>query len=160
MGDQFYQPPHQFKKECQFLERNYIFCLLQKGLKDRVGGNKCDLESVLWFHLECPDYVKKFDEPMDKSYLKRQIFNLLLLPYINTRVLSERNNKQIKVNDKDLRRKGDTIEYPEELKIKETPLRSTILKNKRLSNKFFEGYEEFDVESRFAKPESQEGGEE
>ena len=37
-------------------------CLLQKAMKDRVFTNRCILDSVLWFHLECPKWVEKFDD--------------------------------------------------------------------------------------------------
>ena len=37
-------------------------CLVQKAMKDHVFTNKCVLDSVLWFHIECPKYVAKFDD--------------------------------------------------------------------------------------------------
>ena len=39
-------------------------CLLQKAMKDRVLVNHCSLDSVLWFHLECPRMANKWDDPM------------------------------------------------------------------------------------------------
>ena len=61
--DFFYRPPHQRPDECAVLEENYINCLMQKALKDRVRNNKCILDSLLWFHLECPRAAAAFDDP-------------------------------------------------------------------------------------------------
>jgi len=88
---------------------------------------------------------------------------MMLLPYINTRVLASRNSKTIKLSTSDFSRKGDTIEYPEELHYKEKPMLDKIVADKALQNKFFEGLEDFDISSRFAKPnasEAAEGGDE
>ena len=62
--DIFYKPPESRNDECQALEENYMNCLLQKALKDRTNIDRCNLDSVLWFHLECPRSVAKFDDPM------------------------------------------------------------------------------------------------
>ena len=61
--DFFYKPPMQRQDECMVLEENYINCLMQKALKDRVLNNRCVKDSILWFHLECPKAVAKFDHP-------------------------------------------------------------------------------------------------
>ena len=58
----FYKPPLQRGDECEALEDNYMNCLVQKALKDRVLTNKCVLDSILWFHLECPKAAAKFDD--------------------------------------------------------------------------------------------------
>ena len=52
--DFFYKPNSARPDECKVLEENYTNCLLQKSLKDRVMNNKCVMDSILWFHLECP----------------------------------------------------------------------------------------------------------
>ena len=52
--DFFYRPPIERADECEALETNYMNCLLQKSMKDRVFNNKCVMDSILWFHLECP----------------------------------------------------------------------------------------------------------
>ena len=49
-------------------------CMLQKALKDRVKFNKCVLDSVLWFHLECPRHVAKFDNPIEFKRKWRDFF--------------------------------------------------------------------------------------
>ena len=61
--DVFYKPPLQDPRECDNLEENYLNCLMQKALKDRVLTNRCVLDSVLWFHLECPKAAAEFDDP-------------------------------------------------------------------------------------------------
>ena len=63
--DVFYKPPLQDPNECNNLEENYMNCLMQKALKDHVLTNKCVLDSVLWYHLECPKESSKFDDPIE-----------------------------------------------------------------------------------------------
>lgn len=37
---------------------------------------------MLYFHTECPDYTKKYDDPVEgKAFLKKQMYNLLSYPY-------------------------------------------------------------------------------
>ena len=38
-------------------------CLMQKALRDNVLTNRCVMDSILWFHLECPKAAAKFDDP-------------------------------------------------------------------------------------------------
>jgi len=61
--DFFYKPPVERPDECQALEDNYMNCLVQKSLKDHVMNNRCVLDSILWFHLECPKSAENFDDP-------------------------------------------------------------------------------------------------
>ena len=63
--DYFYAPPLQRDDECAALEDNYMNCLMQKALKDKVFVNKCVLDSVLFFPLECPKWHAKFDDPTE-----------------------------------------------------------------------------------------------
>lgn len=49
-------------------------CLFQKALRDKVLNNRCNMDSILWFHLECPKHVSKFDEPLE---FKRKVANYL-----------------------------------------------------------------------------------
>ena len=72
--DMFYKPPMQRKVECDSLETNYINCLMQKSLKDKVLTNRCVLDSVLWFHLECPRAASKFDDPVEFKKKFRDYF--------------------------------------------------------------------------------------
>ena len=72
--DLFYKPPLQRPDECKSLEDNYLNCLLQKSLKDRVLTNRCVLDSVLWFHLECPKAAAKFDDPIEFKRKFRDFF--------------------------------------------------------------------------------------
>ncbi len=115
--------------------------MLQKALKDRVPMNTCNLEEVLWFHVECPDYIKKFDDPKYAKWLKRQMYNILTVPYMSMRLTElQVKNKHHTVDD--LNKKNKYIEYPEEI----IPIKNTIddkLKdiygNEELRSKFFEG---------------------
>lgn len=61
--DFFYKPPMQRPDECKALEDNYMNCMVQKSLKDRVMTNRCVMDSILWFHLECPKAAQAFDDP-------------------------------------------------------------------------------------------------
>ena len=118
--------------------------MLQKAVKDRVPINSCNLEYVLWYHIECPEYAKKFDDPNLQRHLKRQIFNLLTVPYMSMR-MTEMNIKKNKITPViDLEKKEKYIEYPEEIKL--TPKLPTqkleeILKDRNLREKFFQGVE-------------------
>ena len=60
----FYKPPMQRQQECNALEDNYLNCLFQKAVKDQVFNNKCDMDRILWFHLECPKKAGQFDDPI------------------------------------------------------------------------------------------------
>ena len=53
------------------------------------------------YHIECPDYVKKFDNPKTSHYLKRQLFNMLILNrncaknlYITSRCFSTEDSRK------------------------------------------------------------------
>ena len=72
--DMFYKPPMQRQVECDALEKNYMNCLFQKSLKDKVFVNGCVLDSVLWFHLECPRASGKFDDPVEFKKKWRDYF--------------------------------------------------------------------------------------
>lgn len=72
--DLFYKPPLERPDECQALEDNYINCMFQKALKDRVLTNKCIMDSILWFHLECPKAASRFDDPIE---FRRKMGNFL-----------------------------------------------------------------------------------
>ena len=49
-------------------------CLMQKSLKDKVFVNGCNLDSVLWFHLECPRASGQFDDPIEFKKKFRDYF--------------------------------------------------------------------------------------
>ncbi len=139
--------------ECKWLEKNYIDCVLQKAMKDKIQDNVCSLEHVLWYHLECPDYAKKWDEPQGQAWIKRQIFNLLTVPYMNMRFSEMNLKKHKKLIVSDYSKKKEFIEYPEELKDATKPdglVYRDIIDNKELRDKFFEGvtYEKDPVESK------------
>lgn len=118
MADIFYVPPQQKRGECRYLERNYLACILQKAMKDRISQPICDMQGVLYFHLECPNYVEKFDGPEAKAYIKRSIFSMLLLPYIygKTNQNARKVNHFSKILHESQLRKYAHIPYPEEYK--------------------------------------------
>ena len=72
--DLFYKPPLQRHDECEALEENYMNCLLQKAMRDRVFNNRCVMDSILWFHLECPKNASKFDDPIEFKRKFRDFF--------------------------------------------------------------------------------------
>lgn len=47
---------------------------MQKSLKDHVVTNRCVLDSILWFHVECPRWVDKFDDPVEFKKKFRDFF--------------------------------------------------------------------------------------
>ena len=72
--DLFYKPPLEGPSECESLENNYMNCIIQKAIRDRVTFNKCVIEHILWFHLECPRYAEKFDDPSFFKLRFRELF--------------------------------------------------------------------------------------
>ena len=72
--DFFYKPPMQRVDECKALEENYVNCLMQKALKDHVLNNRCVMDSILWFHLECPRQAATFDDPNSFKLKFRDFF--------------------------------------------------------------------------------------
>ena len=72
--DFFYKAPAQRPDECKVLEMNYMNCLLQKAMKDRVMNNRCVMDSILWFHMECPVAAQEFDNPTNFKLKFRDLF--------------------------------------------------------------------------------------
>ena len=109
--DFFYKPPIQRRDECEVLEDNYMNCMLQKAMKDRVFNNKCVMDSILWFHLECPKARDVFDDPVEFRLKWRHFF-------------AQQNAMQkdvYRVGDAELeriRREFDANLYPEDVKIR------------------------------------------
>ena len=73
--DTFYKAPSQRGPECNALEDNYMNCLFQKALNDKVYVNRCVLDSVLWFHIECPKRASQFDDPIEFKRKWRDFFS-------------------------------------------------------------------------------------
>ncbi len=108
--DLFYKPPLQRPDECSALEENYMNCLLQKAMRDRVLTNRCVMDSILWFHLECPKAAAKFDDPLEFKRKFRDFF-------AETRTAAE----QITYTSEEARRVKDEynhIAYPEDVREK------------------------------------------
>ena len=140
------------RKECKFLEKNYLECLLQKGLKDRVEAPKCNLEYAWYFHVECPDYIKKYDHPVEgKKYLKQQLYNMLALPYYNYKQ-KETNSVSAEDTMPTLKSANSKIQYSE-LNAKKNMTNSfNLLLDSQLKNDFSEGVE-FKADEQPSKPE-------
>lgn len=92
--DLFYKPPLERFDECASLEDNYMNCLFQKALKDRVISNMCNLDSILWFHLECPKAASKFDNPIE---FKRRVANFLAEQKTYTENINDRSEEYKKI---------------------------------------------------------------
>ena len=107
--DYFYAPPLQRDDECTALEDNYMNCLLQKALKDKVFVNKCVLDSVLFFPLECPKWHAKFDDPTEFK-LKWKKFIAETKSFAET-VLSDDKEELA------LRKEFSYTLYPEDMKV-------------------------------------------
>lgn len=115
MADIFYVPPTQNSVECRYLEKNYISCIMQKAMKDRLTNPICDLQGVIFFHIECPSYLEKFDGPEARSYIKRQMFSMLMLPYLQSKITSSHLNFMMMNRVEDKFAKFKHIKYPEEI---------------------------------------------
>ena len=82
-------------------------CMLQKALKDKVFTNKCVLDSILWFHVECPRSVAAFDDPQEFKRKWRGFF-ALQKSYQEHRTDSD--------EAKAVEMEFDHISYPEDVK--------------------------------------------
>ena len=109
--DFFYKPPIQRPDECDVLERNYMNCMLQKALKDRVYNNRCNMESILWFHLECPQAKDKFDDPVEFKIKWRDFFAQV---HAGAKDIIDPDNEEVKR----VRNQFDSHLYPEDIKIR------------------------------------------
>ena len=108
--DLFYKPPLQAREECRALEENYMNCMMQKAFKDRVMTNRCVLDSILWFHLECPQDAAKFDDPAHFKLKWRKFF-------AETKSYAE----MMFTKDQETKRVEDEfghVQYPEDVKEK------------------------------------------
>ena len=108
--DFFYKPPVQRADECAALEENYINCMLQKALKDRVLTNRCVMDSILWFHLECPKAVAAFDDP---DTFKMKFRDFFAHQKLDAQILYERP-----ANMEKLREEYDISGSPDDVRFK------------------------------------------
>lgn len=108
--DLFYVPPLQRPDECTALEENYMNCLVQKSLKDRVLTDRCVKDSILWFHLECPAAAAKFDDPIE---FKRKVRNWFSLQRATAELVLKRPDEQ-----KAIEKEYGFARYPEDVKAK------------------------------------------
>lgn len=111
--DFFYKPPMQRPDECQALEENYMNCMVQKSLKDRVMTNRCVMDSILWFHLECPKAAQAFDDPNAFKIKFRDYFAHLKL---DAQILYERPEHLEKLREEyDINIAPDDVRYRKEV---------------------------------------------
>lgn len=115
--DYFYAPPLQRDDECRALEDNYMNCLLQKALQDKVVVNKCVLDSVLFFPLECPKWHAKFDDPVEFK-LKWKKFIAETKSAAN--FLYSENEKE-----NQLKKEFEYTLYPEDIRVKKEAVEFT-----------------------------------
>ena len=69
---------------------------MQKSLKDKVFVNRCILDSVLWFPIECPRAFGKFDDPVEFKRKWRDFFaqNKSIMENLSHKTESEKRLKK------------------------------------------------------------------
>ena len=77
-------------------------------MRDRVLTNRCVMDSILWFHLECPKAVAKFDDPVE---FKRKFRDFLA----DTRSAAEHVNYQSE-SAKRVKAEYEHMQYPEDIR--------------------------------------------
>ncbi len=90
------------------LEENYMNCMLQKALRDKVLTNRCVMDSILWFHLECPKAASKFDNPVE---FKRKWRNFLADTKTSIEVVTYQTD-----TTKRMKEEYGFVRYPEDIK--------------------------------------------
>lgn len=106
--DLFYKPPLERFDECHSLETNYVNCLMQKSLRDKVFNSRCNMDSILWFHLECPKHVSKFDDPIE---FKRKFRDFFARTRTDLHIVTNGTDA-----DKRIKEEYDFVPYPEDVK--------------------------------------------
>ena len=91
------------------------------------------MELILYYHLECPDYAKKFDDPKNKGYLRRQLFNFLVTPYVHLKMIEKKLGERTVANRNTLN-KEKYIPYPEELSSSHKSFETNILNDEYLKS--------------------------
>ena len=109
--DFFYKPPLQRDDECKALDTNYVNCLMQKALNDKVANNICNLDSVLWFHLECPKWVQKYDHPIE---FKRKFKEFFDYQYFQKQAVKHKGSVQY--SDEGIHAPAGYIPHPEDVR--------------------------------------------
>lgn len=101
-----------------------------------VPNPTCNLEHAWYFHVECPDYIKKYDHPVEgKKYLKQQMYNMLSLPYYLHR--KENSNQTIDVPS--LEKRNQYLEYSEVATPRYGTSTASLLLNSKLAKEGTEG---------------------
>ena len=77
-------------------------------MRDRVLTNRCVMDSILWFHLECPKAAAKFDDPNEFKRKFRDFF-------AETRTAAE-NVTSMNDETKRVRDEYNHVSYPEDVR--------------------------------------------
>jgi len=99
------------------------------------------LEYSWYFHVECPDYIKKYDDPVEgKKYLKQQLYNMLSLPYYNFRK-QESIPISAEASMPTIKKMTANVEYPELHQQRLSTSTANLLFDNALRTEFSEGAE-------------------
>jgi hypothetical protein len=109
--DFFYKPPLQRDDECTALDQNYMSCLLQKAINDRVSVNRCHMSNILWFNLECPKWINKYDDPIK---FKRRVKDFFDDQYFRKMSTETEGPRHLYSTKETLGDRPGTIRYPED----------------------------------------------
>ena len=85
-------------------------CLMQKALKDHVMVNRCVLDSVLWFHVECPRWADKFDDPVEFKKKFRDFF-------AHNKSIYDNLNQKTRAQERIKKAYGYQSAYPEDMQV-------------------------------------------
>ena len=85
-------------------------CLLQKAMRDKVMTNRCVMDSILWFHLECPKASSQFDDPNTFKLKFREFFAEVRTGMENYTSMSDEHSRMRKEYNKNF--------YPEDIREK------------------------------------------
>lgn len=92
----------------------------------------------MFYHLECPDYVKKFDQEKNKGYLRKQVYNMLVTPYVKMKMIEKKISEKQSPDNRNTLRKNKYLPYPEEIKTSDRNYEMNILNDEYLKS-FSEG---------------------
>ena len=92
------------------------------------------MELVMFYHLECPDYVKKFDQEKNKGYLKRQVYNMLVTPYVKMKMIEKKISEKAPPANRSALNQNKYLPYPEEINASNRNYEMNILNDEYLKS--------------------------
>ncbi len=92
------------------------------------------MELVMFYHLECPDYVKKFDQEKNKGYLRKQVYNMLVTPYIKMKMIEKKISESSPPVNKNTLKQNKYLPYPEEINVSDRNYEMDILNDEYLKS--------------------------